>query len=63
MAARNVFRVIPNGKSWSIVKNGDVLSTHVILEKALRKARMLADRTISSQILVYRPDGSMYKPH
>ena len=61
MSARNIFRVIPNGEKWEIKKNGQILDSHLQKEVAMRKARKLAQNSISSHVLEYRRDGSIIK--
>ncbi len=61
MAARNIFRVMPNGKSWEVRKDRALLNRFRLKERAVAKARELARNIISSRVIVYRPDGSLIK--
>ncbi|GAB4368798.1 MAG: hypothetical protein Kow0042_10180 [Calditrichia bacterium] len=59
MAARNIFRVMPEGDHWIVRKDGKVISTHQEKNSAIEAANKLANKQISSQVIVYRPDGSI----
>lgn len=61
MSARNIFRVIPKGRKWQVRKNGSILSSHAKRKSAVEKAVQMAEDVISSQVIVYRPDGSLQK--
>ncbi len=62
MSARNIFRVIPRNGRWNVVKDDRLLSTHEVKELAIKRAHELAGNKLSSQVLVYRMDGSVHKP-
>jgi hypothetical protein len=59
MSARNIFQVIPSGDNWEVRKNGQLLFSDSLKTIAVKKARQLAGNLISSQVLVYRSDGSV----
>lgn len=59
MAARNIYRVQPNGEMWEVLKEGVLLSSHQVKANAVLRAEKFADQQISSRVLVYRPDGSI----
>ncbi|MEJ2633947.1 MAG: DUF2188 domain-containing protein [Calditrichia bacterium] len=61
MSARNIFRVIPKGRKWQVRKNGSILSSHAQKKCAVEDAVQMAEDVISSQVIVYRPDGSLQK--
>jgi len=61
MAARNKLKVIWNDEKWQVVKDGKVLNGYSSKEKAEQYARRIARRMISSQVLIYRSNGSIQK--
>ncbi len=61
MAARNIFVVKPLEDSWVVLKDGALLGTFPERQDAIRQARKLSQSRLSSQVLVYRPDGSIIK--
>ncbi len=61
MAARNIFRVVPNGSRWEVRKDGSILNTFQYRKGAVERATELASKTISSRVIVYRNDGSVIK--
>ena len=63
MAARNVFRVKPTGNKWIVEKGDMVLGSYLLKDDALSQASKLAEEKISSQVLIYRPDGSIFHPN
>lgn len=61
MSARITFSIVPKGKSWEVQKNSTPLKSYKLKEKALAFAKNLAQKYISSRVLVYRIDGSIIK--
>ena len=61
MAARNIFVVKPVEDSWVILKDGALLGSYPERQAAIRQALKLSQARLSSQVLVYRPDGSIIK--
>jgi hypothetical protein len=59
MAARKVFRVVPNGDYWQVKYNGEALSTHYTKEMAISKGRDRALANKPSQLVVHRRDGTI----
>ncbi|MFZ0390015.1 MAG: DUF2188 domain-containing protein [Calditrichia bacterium] len=59
MAARNVFRIVPQDGMWDVIKDWQVISRHLSEQEAMEAANLLAKKIISSRVLVYRPDGSI----
>ena len=59
MAARNIFRVISNGRNWEVIKDDSKLSSHRLKKYAVKKAQEFAKRVVSSRVLEYRVDGSI----
>ncbi len=62
MSARNIFFVKPSGDDWEVTKNDVMLSRHPRKDQAISDARRLSRNVISSQVVIYRKDGSIYKP-
>jgi hypothetical protein len=61
MAARHIFKVIREGKKWSITKDGKFLGSFTSREKAQSRALEKAKRYLSSKVIIYRPNGSVFK--
>ena len=59
MAARYIFRVFLKKDKWLVLKDSVVLGSYNNKENASRRAKMMAARFRSSQVLVYRPNGSI----
>ncbi|HFE65474.1 MAG TPA: DUF2188 domain-containing protein [Caldithrix sp.] len=62
MSARNIYQVKPLGDQWAVVKENTVLSSYPLKKSAVAAAQKFANKIISSQVIVYRKDGSLQKP-
>ncbi len=61
MAARNILKVIYTAGKWQIVSNGKPVDSCTSRDKAENRAAEMARTHISSQVLVYRLNGSIQK--
>ena len=59
MAARYIFRVLFKRDKWLVLRDSVELGRYENKEKATRRAKGLAARLRSSQVLIFRPNGSI----
>jgi hypothetical protein len=59
LAARRIYRVVPDGALWRVKHNGVVLSTHYTKAAAVSEGRTIAKANAPSQLVVHRQDGSI----
>ena len=57
--ARNVYRVVAEGRLWAVVFGGRPVATFRVRDNAVRRARQLAWRDQPSVVTVHGPDGSV----
>ncbi|GAB4337202.1 MAG: hypothetical protein Kow0037_19590 [Calditrichia bacterium] len=59
MAARFVFGVKQQNGQWQLLRNGVPVTHFSNMEEALREAEEMARQHFSSQVVVYRENGSV----
>ncbi len=59
MAARNIFRIDRRHDKWTVQKGNHVLAEYRTKKEAESAGRELMNKRLSSELLVYRPGGSI----
>lgn len=61
MSDHPTWKVAPDGQGWAVLQNGtsDVISRHAGKEAALREARVLAERSAPSHMVVHDDAGEV----
>lgn len=59
MAARKVYRVLPDGGDWVVKHDGVVLSRHYTKQPAIDAGQKVAKANQPSQLVVHRADGTI----
>lgn len=62
MSARNIYQVKPFGDKWAVIKEDNIVNSYPQKKTAVAAAERFAKKYISSQVIVYRKDGSVQKP-
>jgi len=60
VAARQVFKVIRKGNKWLVTKDDKLMGSFSSREKAQSNALEKANRRLSSKVIIYRPNGSVF---
>jgi hypothetical protein len=59
MAARNIYKVKYQDKKWFIQKDNMILGRFASRKSAVRRAILKAKSQLSSQVIIFRPNGSI----
>ncbi|MCK4894242.1 MAG: DUF2188 domain-containing protein [Calditrichia bacterium] len=60
MAARHIFKVIREEQKWLVTKDGKLLGSFSSREKAQSTALDRANQRLSSKVIIYRSNGSVF---
>ncbi|MBN2365596.1 MAG: hypothetical protein EH225_06335 [Calditrichaeota bacterium] len=59
MAARNIIRIYRKQNTWLVVQEGKIVCEFETRDEAEKFGRTMIDKKISSEILFFRPGGSV----
>ena len=59
MAARNIYKVKFQDEKWFIQKDNVILGRFASRKSAVRRALLKARSQLSSQVIIFRPNGSI----